>query len=331
MKRLFLGITWIVVVVGVLFWIFALNPTRPKSFTYGVSFSRFHSDELHLDWKKVYLAVLDDLKVRNFRFSAHWPLTEPARDQFNFQELDFQMHEAENRKAQVILAVGRRLPGWPECHIPDWAKNLSNDELQARILKYIDIVVRRYRDSSALEYWQVENEPYLTLFSKQACGGNLDEEFLKKEINLVRSLDPGRPILLTDSGELSTWYSPYKNSDVFGTSIYLYIWNRTIGQLRYPIGPWFFQAKRNLMKLLVGDKPSLVIELSAEPWLLNPIVDTPVDVQLSQMNKDRFNEILDFSKQTGFDRFYLWGVEWWYWMKENQNHPEFWDTARGVF
>src|SRR3989344_6752591 len=98
------------------------NPGKPEKFTYGASFSRFHADELGLDWKEVYLAMLNDLGVRNFRFSAHWPLTEPEEGKYNFEELDFQIKEAQKSGASVILAVGRRLPGWPECHEPEWLK-----------------------------------------------------------------------------------------------------------------------------------------------------------------------------------------------------------------
>jgi hypothetical protein len=74
-----------------------------------------------------------------------------------------------------------------------------------------------------------------------------------------------------------------------------------------------------------------VIELSAEPWLLQPIIETPVDVQLERMGLDKLNEAIGFAQKTGFDTFYLWGAEWWYWMKEKQGHPEFWERARQLF
>ena len=74
----------------------------------------------------------------------------------------------------------------------------------------------------------------------------------------------------------------------------------------------------------------MVIELSAEPWLLQPIVDTPIDIQLQRMGLDKFNEMIDFSSKVGFDTSYLWGAEWWYWLKKN-NHPEHWDRAKELF
>ncbi len=310
-------------------WLLSRESPLPTEFSYGVSFSRFHADELGLDWKETYLALLDDLGVRRFRFSAHWPLTEPRDGVYNFRELDFQMAEARERDAAVILAVGRRLPGWPECHIPDWAAGLSRDAQQEKLLSLIEKIVDRYKGYDNLEYWQVENEPYLSFFGRSHCG-SLDEDFLEKEITLVRERDPSHPVLLTDSGEFGTWYGAYMRGDTFGSTMYLYVWSRQLGPLRYPIPPAFFRIKRNLTKLFFGEKDMLVIELGMEPWLLQPIVDTPPDVQFGRMGLDKFQEMIFFSRKTGFDTFYLWGAEWWYWLKAN-DYPEHWEAARRLF
>jgi len=329
----------ILVILFLVFFFLASNFKQPERLTYGVSFSRFHADELGLDWKETYLAILNDLRVRNFRFSAHWPFTEPEDDKYNFEELDFQIQEAAKVNASVILAIGRRLPGWPECHEPDWLKAeglklKAGDEIkkykQEKILEYIETVVNRYKNYDDIKYWQVENEPFLSFFGRSLCG-ELDEDFLQKEIELVKKLDATRSILVTDSGEFGTWYKAYQRGDIFGTSMYLYIWwQHGVGPFRYPITPAFFRVKHSLIKLIFGEKPVLVIELSTEPWLLQPIVNTPIETQLSRMGIDKFNEMIEFSSQTNFDTFYLWGAEWWYWMRQN-GHPEFWDRAEELF
>lgn len=321
----------ILLVLAVIFLAFYFLSIKeiPARITYGVSFSKFHADELKLDWKPVFLALLNDLGIKNFRLSAHWPNTEPQDGKYNFSELDFQMRETQKKGASVILAVGRRLPGWPECHDPKWAAGLDSAAKQKRILEYIQTVVERYKDFSNLKYWQVENEPFLTFFSRANCG-EPDEEFLKKEIELVRGLDPGRQILVTDSGEFGTWYQARRSGDVFGTSLYLYVWNRTLGPIRYPIIPAFFRIKQNIVDLIFGRKPSFVIELSAEPWLLQSIVKTPIDVQRERMGLDKFNEMINFASKTGFNTQYLWGGEWWYWMKDH-GHPEYWSRAKEIF
>lgn len=317
-------------VLAAIIWILSLDFSNgKKELQYGVSFSRFHADELKLDWKKAYSALLDDLGVRNFRFSAHWPLTEPQENVFNFKELDFQISEAKKRNASVILAVGRRLPGWPECHEPEWIKDKDKKFRNENLLKYIETTVNRYKNYDNLKYWQIENEPFLGFFSRSICG-ELDKNFLQEEINLVRRLDPLKPIMITDSGEFGDWFRAYTTGDAFGTSMYLFVWNRYIGTIRYPIIPAFFRIKRNIVNLIYGKKPAMVIELSAEPWLLHPIIETKMSVLLDRMGMDKFNEIINFSSKTGFNKFYLWGAEWWYWMKQN-GHPEFWDRAGELF
>jgi len=296
----------------------------------GVSFSKFHSDELGLDWKKVYQATLTDLHIKNFRFSAHWPMVEPSDGKFNFNELDYQVKEAQKNNASVIIAVGRRLPGWPECHSPDWVTKLSQADQQQRVLRLIETTVNRYKGYTNIRYWQVENEPFLSYFSHITCG-DLDEVFLEKEIALVRQLDPNRKILVTDSGEFGSWAGAYQAGDVFGTSQYLYIWFKNWDlPFRYPIGPWFFHIKENLIRTFYGDKPIIAIEVSSEPWLPQPIVETPMRVLLERMGPDKFQEMIDLSHESGFDDIYYWGVEWWYWMREN-GHPEFWSIAKALF
>ena len=329
-KRIFI---FILLAIVASFWVLSLDMSPETNFVYGVSFSRFHSDELKLDWKKTYLAILDDLKVRHLRLTAHWPLTEPKKGVYNFSELDFQIREAEKRNATVILAIGHRLPGWPECHTPEWVSKLTLEQYRQELVKYVETVVNRYKNSPSLLYWQVENELFLSFFARSSCGfySVNSEEILKEEIDLVHRLDPAHPVLVTDSGEFGTWYKAYRSGDAFGTSIYLYVWWRNfVGPIRYPITPAFFRIKHSLVRLIYGTKPSIVIELSSEPWLLQPIVDTPIEVQLQRMGINKFNEMINFSSKTGFNTFYLWGAEWWYLLSMN-GHPEFWERAKELY
>lgn len=332
LKTMFKTIVIFILLI-IIFYTSATLITRlyiPETITYGASFSKLHAEELDLDWKQVYLAALDELGVRHFRFSAHWSHTELKNNEYDFSTLDFQMNEARKRGADVILAVGRRLPGWPECHEPQWVWGLSQEEKQQELLSYIETVVNRYKDYPNLKYWQVENEAFLHFYARHHCQDFFSTEFFDSEIALVKKLDPDTPIFLTDSGELSLWYQAYKRADVFGTSVYIYIWNHYVGQMRYPITPGFFRVKHLLMKLLLSNKPAVLSELSLEPWLLQPIKDTPIDMQLSRMDTKKFDSIISFASQTDFDQQYLWGLEWWYWMK-NHNHPEFWDKAKQLY
>ena len=316
----------VVLVAGAFIFLMRTLPPVPSSVTYGVTFSELYAKELGLNWRDVYNATLDDLNVKKLRIPAYWPLVEPKEGVYDWIDLDYQIDQARSHDASVVLVVGFRQPRWPECYTPDWSKGRAWSDQKKEIISYITEVVNRYKTNSAIQYWQVENEPYLSQFGE--CGP-LDESFLKEEIALVHSLD-SRPVLVTDSGNLGLWTGPYKNGDAFGTSLYIYFWNPTFGQFKTKLPAFVYRMKERVMQIFYGVKPTLLIELSLEPWLTGPLEDTPIATQLERMDITKFNEILGYARQTSFDTQYLWGVEWWYYMKTN-GHPEFWDAAKKLY
>lgn len=301
----------------------------PEKIQYGMSFNTMYAEELGLDWKETYDAILDELGVRHLRLAAHWPMTEPINDVYNFTELDYQVKKAQEVGADVVMAVGRRLPRWPECHVPEWAQELSQEERQQQTLEYATVVINRYKESSAIKYWQIENEPYLEVFAKEHCG-EFDEAFFEREVAHFRSLDSTRPFLITDSGNLGTWAGPYKHGDAFGTSVYVYFWNPELGQFKTILPPWFYRVKESIVSLIYGEKETMLIELSAEPWLLEPVTNVPIETQYSRMDLEKFNDILEYAKKTRYQKQYLWGAEWWYWLHK-KGHTEMWERGKELF
>ena len=327
-KKIGLGL-FVIVILVVAFFTVLQERDRPAEIQYGVSFNTLYARELGLEPREVFDAILNDLGVRHFRLATHWDMVEPAKDVYDFSEIDYQMSEARRSGADVILGVGRRLPRWPECHVPEWAIDMSWEDQKKEILAYMETVVNRYKDYDNILYWQVENEPYLEIFAKEHCG-ELDEDFLDEEIALVKSLDPLREVLITDSGNLGTWAKPYKKGDLFGTSVYVYLWNPDIGPFKSLLPPAFYRAKTTLMEILFGKKESLLIELSLEPWLLQPVITTSKEIQLERMDIEKFNEIINFAKKTRFEKQYLWGAEWWYFMNQH-GYEEFWERGKEIF
>ena len=177
--------------------------------------------------------------------------------------------------------------------------------------------------------WQVENEPFLVFFG--ICPP-FDKNFLDQEIAFVKSLDATRPVLLTDSGELSLWVGAAKRGDVFGTTMYRHIWSPKVGgYFTYPIGPNFFRAKEWLVRTFTKQKNFIVIELQAEPWASGWIADIPLQEQFRTMDETKLWENVDYAKRVGFPEVYLWGGEWWYWMKEKKDYPAVWETGKELF
>lgn len=300
---------------------------KSSELEYGVTFSKKQAESLGLDWQKVFQASIDELGVKNFRLSAYWDESEPAQGEYAWQDLDWQVNTAKDKGVKIILAVGGRLPRWPECHYPDWAEKLSKEEREASISKYIATAIDRYKNNEAITAWQVENEPFLSHFGDCPV---LDKAFLDKEIALVRSLDK-RPIVITDSGELSVWVPASRRADIFGTTMYLNTYSRMLrGYVRYPIEPGFFRFKKNIANLFSSPQKWVVIELQAEPWGPIPYQEMTFEQRSQTMDVKKFREIVEFARQAGFREFYLWGVEWWYWERA-QGRGEMWDEARGVF
>ena len=323
------SIAVLLIILGVL--LLLVKPAQtPGAKIWGADFSALYAKQLGLDYKETLNAIINDLKVKEFRISAHWSEIEKIEGNYDFSELDYQVETIEKNGGKIILAVGKRLPRWPECHEPEWIKSLSANRKEQKLLEYIEITINRYKDNPAIWAWQVENEPFLWGFGECSL---TDDEFLDKEISLVRELDKTRPIVLTDSGEFGRWQGVYKRADIFGTTMYRVVELRflPIGHFKYPLSPDYFKVKAGIIESLFGKKQIINIELQAEPWLKKRPPEMPLEEQLKAFDIDQFKENIEYAKKVGFERNYLWGPEWWFWMKEKQNHPEFWKTAKGLF
>ena len=201
-----LGIMWISITN------YARNiPYDPnRAITWGVSFSEKYSRELGLDPRETLNAMLSDLHPQAIRLIAYWDEIEPSPGVFDFSSLDWQIEEAGNAQARVILSIGMRVPRWPECFMPSWASGLTQQDREQAVHQYITALINHYRSHGEIMIWQLENEPFLT-FGK--CPAR-DVDFIEQELAIMRSLD-SRPILLSDSGELGRWYKAAKLGDMF--------------------------------------------------------------------------------------------------------------------
>lgn len=328
MNKIIIFIIIFILIVFVCF--FVCKAPKQKNITWGVDFSQMQAEALRLDWKKTYLAALDDLRVKNIKLHTQWDWVEGKEGEYYFNDIDWQIKQAEQRNAKIIYVVGIKTGRWPECHDPEWAKQLSVSQEQQKLLNYIKEVVLRYKGSSAIAMWQVENEP---LFNFGKCPW-YDKNFLKQEVALVKSLDPSRPIIVSDSGEQSLWLSPAKIGDIVGTTMYRKVWLHIIDgfgfYVSFPLPPVVYWYKAQLIKYLL-DKSVICVELQAEPWAEKLFYDVPLQEQEKTMNLRQFKDNIEYAKKTGLDTFYLWGVEWWYWLKEKQNMPEIWQEAHKLF
>ncbi|HLD70689.1 MAG TPA: glycoside hydrolase family 2 TIM barrel-domain containing protein [Negativicutes bacterium] len=332
MKKIINVLLVIIAVASLAACIFFVSFKAPvqENITWGVDFSQMQAEAMKLDWKETYLAILEDLGVKHIKLHTQWDWVEGKKDEFYFKDIDWQIKETKKRGADMIYVLGMKTGRWPECHIPAWAEGLSKEEQQSELLEYIEKIVLRYKDSGVIVAWQAENEPF---FVFGECPW-YDKEFLKKEVALIKKLDPSRPVIISDSGEQSLWFGAARLGDVVGTTMYRKVWvhlAKDIGfYFTFPLPPASYWVKAQLVEALFGKKV-IGVELQAEPWNSKVFYNVPLAEQEKSMNIAQFNKNIAYAKQSGLDTFYFWGVEWWYWLKEKHDKPEIWNEAKKLF
>jgi len=292
---------------------------------YGVTFSKKFASQLGLDWRQAYTAILDDLGAKNIRLPIYWDDIEKVKGQYDFSDYDYLFAEGDKRGVSFIASIGWRLPRWPECHAPSWTNSLPTSDTQKEVLDMLKVTVEHYKVEPGIVYWQVENEPLLDTFG--LCPHS-DEDFLRQEVALVKSLD-SRPIIVSASGELSSWRTESRIGDIFATTMYRVVWGPVTGYFRYPWPDWFYSLKANLAN--IDPSRRFVAELQAEPWVPNgTLADQPLLESYKSFDIEQFKANVQYADNVGFAKVYLWGVEWWYY-NSLHGHPEYWQLAKTLF
>jgi hypothetical protein len=331
-RRTKIILIWLLIIaLGVWYFKFVKHYPRhidlqAKDDFWGVTYSPEFATYLGLDWRETYEAILDDLQVKNIRLPIYWEMIEAEEGVYDFSDYDYILGEGEKRGVNFIANIGWRLPRWPECHAPAWLAQADEKIIKAKTLPMLKMVVERYKNRPAIVAWQVENEPLLDWFGQCPRG---DKDFLQTEVDFVRSLDDSRPIIISASGELSTWRTEAKTADIFATTMYRVVWNRYFGYFRYPFPAWLYVAKAKL----VGLKPdeAIISELQTEPWVPSGrLVDLAATEFDKSFNLEQFKANLQFAIDVDFKQAYLWGVEWWY-LEKQRGNSAYWDLARTLF
>ncbi len=327
MRNILISVFGLIILLGLVVYLIERLTPLNKNQIFGVSYSPGYAQYLGLNYQETYKKIIGELGFKYVRLMAQWDEIEKEKGKYDFSQLDWLMNESEKHNIKVTLAVGRKTPRWPECHLPDWAKQKDYQDYRVDLLKYIEAVVKRYKNYPSLEIWQVENEPFLS-FGLCKPVSPID---LTEEINLVTKFDGGaHKIIITDSGELSTWRKTALAGDLFGTTLYRTVWSKWFGYFNYDWVPAiFYQAKLQLVGR--NKNQSFVIELQGEPWLPDKSVhDTPLSEQAKSLDIKRLKNNVAYSQKFGLPRSYLWGVEWWYWVQNNDNDGSFLEYVKSL-
>jgi beta-galactosidase GanA len=270
--------------------------------------------------------------VRQFRLVSYWNAIEPTPGHYDFKQLDWQFKKAEAAGAKVTLSLGLRQPRWPECHAPSWVDiNKPTKDWQPQLEKFMTQVVDRYKDSPALQSYQVENEFFLVGFGN--CP-NKERSRLVSEYNLVKRLDPHHKVIINRSNNGLGIPVGAPKPDEYGVSIYKRVWDAQITHryFEYPMPAWYYAFLAGVQKLHDGND-MIVHELQAEAWGPDhkSIKDISLDEQNKSLNAQRLEDRFEYGKATGMREIYLWGAEYWYYRKAVLNDPSLWNVAKQEF
>lgn len=297
---------------------------------YGTSFSIKYAEELGNDWRANYLALLDDIGFKRLRLMSYWDMYEKSPDVYDFSTLDWQMDEAAKHGTKVSLAIGLRQPRWPECHQPDWAKNLTyeSDEWNAALNNYITTVQQRYKNHPALASYQLENEAKNSFFG-DCPGKTASRQRLINEFNLAKANDPKHPVYMSLSDQHG-FPAGQPTPDAYGFSVYRIYFNSQLPikmYMTYPTPVWYHRTRAWLIDIVKG-RPVFIHELQVEPWGPKSTQDLSITEQNRSMNPDQAKKNFLFARKIGKQGIYMWGSEWWYWRKTQFNDPSMWGTVK---
>jgi hypothetical protein len=287
---------------------------------YGVSFSVKQCRNFGNDSTQTLAWLLKEAGFRRLRLMSYWNEHEKQQGVYDFSELDKQIEMVKEANGVITLSLGARQPRWPENHWPDWAWQADKPERTAALLKYIEVVVNRYKDNPAIISYQLENEALLAGFGERS---EVDRVRLRQEYALVKKLDPLKPVIMTTS---TSWGIPIRRPipDIVGFSFYNIVYRD--GQYhRSLFYPWVHRLRKLAIRLLHW-KPVFIHELQAEPWGPAAIWEMSTEEQNKSMNTEQIAMNIKLGKAIKAWPIDLWGGEWWYW-RHLQGDDSIWQAV----
>ncbi len=313
------------------------QPWLPATPLVGFSFSPETAAAYGEDPEEALATLLADLHPAIVRLPVYWEQVEPTPGVIDLSSVDQLLsvvtaYDATGVvPARVVLVIGARNLGFPELHVPSWVGtsgwSMAETLRSQSYLDYLETTVSHYRDDPLLVAWQVENEPLDDVPPPGGPADNVPFGLLRWEIQLVHSLDPRHPILVTsyDNAALSldrlqesplagpiSWLSGIhlvghmrqvlELGDIAGLDAYVATPNTPLERVDVAERTvWKEQELRYWAEQAAAQGKSLwVTEMQAAPWQGQPSFQ-PQDLLLSAAAY----------RGTGVAVILLWGVEYW--------------------
>lgn len=318
---------------GVAQWYIQKHKNEP--ITLGASFIPDYAESYGLDPMRTLQAMLEPasaggLGLRQVRLVSYWSDIETTPGQYNFAQLDQEFALADKYGAKVSLSIGLRQPRWPECHPPTWLNVQANNESvwRPQLNKFMLAVIDRYKSNPALQDYELENEYFMKVFG--TCT-DFSRQRLVDEFNMVKAADKQHPVIISRSDNWVGIPVGQPVPDEYAISVYKRVWDSTFTHryFEYPLPAWFYASLAGYEELWSG-KNMIIHELQAEPWGPKGLNITQISTQeqFKSMDAKRLKSRIAYGEATGMKTIDLWGAEWWYWLKVDQNNPSVWNTVQ---
>ena len=297
-----------------------IDPAR-----FGVSFSIKQCRGFGISPVKTLDWLLQEAGFRRFRLMSYWDELERVRGKLDFKELDRQLAAISKVGGVVTLCLGARQPRWPENHWPAWAWQLSYADRSAALLDFLTAVVNHYKSQPGVISYQLENEALLKSFGRRP---EVDRTRLRQQYNLLKQLDPTRPIIMSTS---TSWGIPLRSPipDMIGFSYYHSYYDGPAMQYKKAGGHYLLlhKLRAGVIKLL-WNRSAFIHELQCEPWAPKAIWEVSSAEQDKSMGTAQISSSITLGRKTTLYPIDLWGGEWWYWRLSVTKDSSIWQTVQ---
>lgn len=326
------------IILGIIIFILALTalgyaagPATEQP-VWGINFSPTHARGLGFEPTELFEQMLDELQVKHVRLPLYWNEFETQPNHYDFTEISNLLDIAKERDVKIILALGRKLPRWPECHEPEGFKTMNQEQQDAAAELQILTAVRTLESDPTIIAWQLENEPFFEY--GQDCPV-INRDLYKKELATIREWDSlKRPVIGTDSGEKGAWLpTAWTGVDIMGATMYRQVYlDKEQRYTTYPLPAWTYRVKAGWVRMFSSANRTFGVELQAEPWFAGTgPVQTPLAEHQRLMNSEILLNNIEYAKASGLEQHYFWGAEWWYWMAKTHNDNSLIETVKPLF
>lgn len=281
----------------------------------GFTFSTKYCRDLGLEWRDALEGLLSLYDWEYVRLPVYWDEIECERGVYDFSDVLEQIQILSRAGMKIVPVIGYRNPRWPERHGPKWLESVGSEEFEKCLFDWVERCVKALRAYESIVVWQVENEPFENDWGDD--GFDVRNTY-EKELALVKKLDEhNRPCMVTYG------YKPWRKTfqkkmlceDIVGLDIYFRAAFRMKGvrvvlsQFILPFARW--RLRRDLRFVAEQGKEVWATEFQAEPWDCIDGALRDESLWKQTISAEQLHRSLKWMEDVGIDTVFLWGVEWW--------------------